>query len=91
MGPKITKVGPGTPSGQNVVSHTASKRLKRGGVLRLKIEPKIVLDSGVEKVVHSDAPKLAKWTLGTSKINQIHWRGSEFQLFALFSCDSLLE
>ena len=65
--------------------------LKNGAVLRTKIEPKIVLDSGAKKVVHLDAPRLANWTPGTSKIIEIHLRGCEFQLFALFSWKALFE
>ncbi len=47
--------------------------------------------AGVEKVVHLDAPRLANGTLGTSKIQQIHWRGDEFQLFTLFSLKPLFD
>ena len=54
------------------------KWVKKGVVLRLKMEAKIMLNSGAEKVVHLDAPRLANWTPGTSKINEIHWRGCDF-------------
>ena len=42
-----------------------AKRVPKGAVLRLKIVPKIVLDSGAEKVVNIDVPRLANRTLGT--------------------------
>ena len=50
-----------------------------------------MLISGAEKVVDLDAPKLAKRTLGISKVIEIHWRGHDFQGFALFSHGSLFE
>ena len=59
--------------------------------MRLKSESKIVLISGAEKVVDLEAQKLEKRTFGTSKTSQIHWRGCDFQLVALFSDDSLFE
>ena len=66
------------------------KCLKKGAVLGLKMDPQIMLDSGAEKVVNLDAPRLANGTLGTSKIIEINWRGCEFQLFKLFSWKTLL-
>ena len=58
---------------------------RNGGHWRLKIESKIVLISGAEKVVDLEAQKLEKRTLGTSKTSQIHWRCYNFQTFAFSS------
>ena len=68
---RLAKEGPRTPSGVQKLS-------QNGGQLRLKIESKIVLISGAEKVVDLEAQKLEKRTLGTSKTSQIHWRGCKF-------------
>jgi len=65
------------------------KCLKRGAVLRLKVDPKIMLDSGAEKVVHLDAPRLDNGTLGTSKVKEFLRRGCQIQLFTLFSWKAL--
>ena len=57
--------------------------------MRLEIESKIVLISGPEKVNDIEAQKLAKRTLGTSKIKEINLRGCYFLVFTLFSCESI--
>ena len=64
--PKLSQEGPRTPPVQWWSDFLEAKRAQKGAVLRLKIEPKIVLDSGAEKVVNIDAPRLANRTLGTS-------------------------
>ena len=51
-GPKVAKVGPRTPSGQNVESHFEPKWLPEGGHFEAKVKPKIMLISRVEKVGH---------------------------------------
>ncbi len=67
------------------------KRLQKGVRFEAKIESTIVLISGVEKVGDPEGPRVAKWTLGTSKIKQIHWSGCQFQLFAFFSWKALFD
>jgi len=57
--------------------------------LRFKIGSEIVLIYGAEKVDVFETSELAKRTLGSSKINEIHLRGCVFQHFASFSCETL--
>ena len=66
-----------------------SQRSSKGSLLEIKIEPKIKLISEAPKIVVIEAQKLAKRTLGTSKIKEIHWRGCYFPVFTLFSCESI--
>ena len=61
-----------------------AKRVQKGAVSRLKIEPKIVLDSGAEKVVHNDAPRLANRILATSKVKEILRMGLQISAFQTF-------
>ena len=63
--------------------------LQKGGHFETKNGPKIKLISRVGKVGHLEGPRVAKWTLGTSKMKQNHCRGSQFQLFTVFSPKSL--
>ena len=74
-GSKVAKVGPRTPSAQRQCGHLELKRLQKGVHFETKIEPKIVLSSRVEKVGDLEGPRVAKWTLQTSKIIENHWRG----------------
>ena len=90
-GPKVTKVGPWTPSVQGTDILFDPKGLPKGSRFEVKINSKIGLDSEAEKVVHLDDPRLANGTIGTSKTQQIHWRGGEFQLFALYRSKTVFD
>ena len=74
-GSKVAKVGPRTPSSQPPCTHLEPKWLPKGVNFEAKIESKIVLISRVEKVGDLEGPRVAKWTLQTSKIIENHWRG----------------
>ena len=91
LGSKVVKVGPRTPSSQTVYGHLEPKWLQKGVRLETKIGPKIVLIAEIEKVGDLEGPRVAKWTLQTSKINENHWRGCKFKLFTLFSQKSLFD
>ena len=88
-GSKVARLGPRTPSSQTSCGHLVPNMLQHWGHFETKICSKIVLSSRVEKVGHLEGPRVAKWTLGTLKIKQNHWRGCEFQLFAVFSWKAL--
>ena len=64
LGPKTAQEGPRTHSTQTLDRHLEPKLLKKGAVLRLKTDPKILLDSGAENLVHMDAPRVANGTSG---------------------------
>ena len=85
LGSKVVKVGPRTPSSQTVYGHLEPKWLQKGVRFETQIDPKIVLISEIEKVGDLEGPRVAKWTLQTSKINENHWRACNFQVFTLFS------
>ena len=72
----VPRGSPGGPFGP--------KRLQKGVRFEAKIESTIELFSGVGKVGDPESPRVAKRTLGTSKIKQIPCRGGQFQLFAFF-------
>ena len=65
--PVFFKVGPRTPSSQTSCGHLEPKWLQKGVHFEAKIDSKIVLISGVEKVGDLEGPRVAKWTLETSK------------------------
>ena len=83
--PKVAKVGSRTPYSQREESHLVPKWFQKGVHFEAKIDSKIVLISEIEKVGDLEGPRVTKWTLQTSKINENHWRGCNFQLFTLFS------
>ena len=68
------------------------KWLKKGAVLRLKINAKIMLDSGAENLVHMDAPRLANGTSGPQKSKKsfgevVNFSFSHFSIGRLFWID----
>ena len=73
--PKVAKVGSRTPYSQSQYCHLEPKWLQKGINFEAKIESKIVLISRLEKVGDLEGPRVAKWTLKTSKIIENHWRG----------------
>ena len=89
LAPKNDQRGTRERVTQCVSDKKASLGAQKGAVLRLEIESKTVLISGPEKVNDIEAQKLAKRSLGTSKIKEFHWRGCYFLVFTLFSCESI--
>ena len=74
-GPKVTKVGPRTPWCQSPDVPIGPKWLPKGVHFETEMGPKIMWISRVEKVGDLEGPRVAKWTLQTSKIIEKHWRG----------------
>ena len=87
---KLSQKGPRTPPVQWWSDFLEAKRAQKGAVLRLKIVPKIVLDSGAEKVVHLDATRLANRTLGTSKVKETLRMGLQISAFHTFQSEGYL-
>ena len=89
--PKVAKVGSRTPYSQSPYCHLEPNWLPKGVHFQTKFVFKIGLMSEVEKEGDLKGHRVVQWTLQTSKINENHLRGCNFQLFTLFSRKALFD
>ena len=67
-----TRCGVRSPFLESFWCPNGAQRTQKGNRFEAKIKLKIVLISGVEKVGDLEGPRVAKWTLQTSKIIENH-------------------